>query len=146
PHAQPRPSARGAKNSQPSVEFALDPRSTLEFCVRVTRPRLLTPSEESLPGHEHKSLRCGFDDHRSHREMELGWRATKRQRTRRDWLHQLAQQQDRQRCKLLPFDDETQRCGREYFRDDNYRLPNAHRACRKGESLAAKRFAKTAAL
>src|SRR5262245_22480504 len=37
--ARPRPSARGARNSQPSVESAPDPRSTPEFCGRVTRPR-----------------------------------------------------------------------------------------------------------
>src|SRR5262245_41890584 len=43
PHARRRPSAPSAKNSQPSAESALDPRSTPEFCARVPRPRPLIP-------------------------------------------------------------------------------------------------------
>src|SRR5438067_178570 len=43
PHARLHPSAPGAKNSQPFVESALDPRLTPEFSAPVTRPRPLTP-------------------------------------------------------------------------------------------------------
>src|SRR5712692_3107123 len=62
--------------------------------------------------------------------------ATRRTRFRPDWLRPRVRPLNRRRCKLLPYDDETQRRKRRFVRVDNCPPPAVHRALRKDESLA----------
>src|SRR5439155_27304147 len=99
-----------------------------------------------LPRRQHRFLRCAFDDRQWRTEMGSKCRAMKTRQTPPDWPRLLARQPDRQRYKLLPFDDKKRRCKRGHFHGDSYRQPGVRLAGRREESPGAARLVKMAAI